>query len=201
MANAVRAIAQFWEGPPLPWAGGRVSHVERLAQEFGCALPGELSEYVSDFVPIRHFELRQLGNPIVVYGLEGDRRLGFEQPGYNKHGLTGESLEGWERAWFLLADQGGGPIIVDLSRRDTQVGQAMHGAGAWYFQPIADTIGQFVVCAAALQHTIVKWRDELVDDGLGLRLPPEAASWYFPRMREWSGDHYARWREDFTNAE
>jgi hypothetical protein len=89
----------------LPWAGGRVSHVERLAQEFGCALPGELSEYVGDFVPIRHFELRQLGNPIVVYGLEGDQRLGFEQPGYNKHGLTGESLEGWERAWFLLADQ------------------------------------------------------------------------------------------------
>jgi hypothetical protein len=171
-----------------------------LAQEFDCALPGELLEYIRDFVPLRHFELQQLGNPIVLYGLEGEQRLGFEQLGYNKHGLTGESLEGWERAWFLLADQGGDPIIVDLSRRDTQVLQAMHGAGAWKFQPIADTIGQFVLCAAALHHTMVKWCGELVDDGLGFRLSPEAANWYFTRMREWSGGHYGRWCEDFTNA-
>jgi hypothetical protein len=167
----------------LPWIGGGASQVERLAQEFSCALPAELSEYIRDFVPIRHFEFQQLGNPIVLYGLEEDQRLGFEQPGYTKHGLTGEPLEGWMSAWFLLADQGGDPIAVDLSRGDTQVLQAMHGASAWKFRPIADTIGQFVLCAAALHHTMVKWWDQLVDDGQGFRLPPDAASWYLPRMR------------------
>jgi len=170
-----------------------------LAREFRRALPDELLEYVRDFVPIRHFELQQLGNPIVLCGLEGDR-LGFEQPGYNKDGLTGESLEGWESTWVLLAREGGNSIIVDMPRCNTQVLQAMCGAGVWSFEPIADTIGQFVLCAAALHYTMEKWWGQLVDDGLGFRLPREAASWYFLRMREWSGDHYWRWCGDFTNA-
>ena len=200
IVEAVRTIGEFWKCAPLPWAGGGVSHLKRLEQEFNRTLPDELRTYIRDFAPGRVVEFQQIGNPIALYGLGGDQRLGFEQLGYNRHGFTGETLEEWQPAWLVLADQGGDPMIVDLSRGDTQVLQAMHGAGAWNFWPIADTIGQFVLCAAAVHHTLVKWSDQLDDEDLGDDLPPEAADWLFPRMRTWSGEYYGRWCEDFTNA-
>jgi hypothetical protein len=195
IADAVRTIAEFWEGLPLPWVGGGMAHVEMLQREFSQAFSDELLTHIRHFAPRHRFELWTIGNPIALYGLEGDRRLG-----YSRHGLTGERLEGWQPAWFLLADEGADPIVVDLSRGDAQIRQALHGAGAWNFRPVADTIGQFVLCAAARHHALAKWSGQLRDEASGYNLPSEGAAWLFPRMRDWSGDYYGGWCEDFANA-
>jgi len=180
---AVRTIAEFWEGRPLRWAGGGPSYVERLEKQFGTAFPEELRTYIRDYAPKRRLTFDAVGNPFDVYGQSGRlQRLGFQQPGFS------EDIDGWDRNWFLFADEGLDPIIVDLSRGDTQIQQAWHGEGEWDFSEIADTIGQFLLCAAALHHTLNKWHLKSGDAP-----PPEAAAWLLPRMRDWAGPHYDYW--------
>lgn len=200
LADGVRTIAEFWTASPLPLKGGGVANLERLAKEFSQPLPDELQTYVREFAPSSLVALQMVGNPIELYGLAGDKRLGFDQLGYNRHGVTGQSIDGWNPAWFLLADEGADPIIVDLARRDTQVLSAIHGSGAWRFSPVADTVGQFLLCAAALHHAIVTWPVPFDDADLGDDLVAEAADWLFPRMRQWAGAHYEHWCGAFTNS-
>jgi len=150
--RAIRTIAEFWEGRPLRWAGSGPSHVERLEKQFGSPFPDELRTYIRDFVPKRRITFEGIGNPVYVYGLWGDLRLRAKQPGYSWSDLTGEPLDAWDRSWFLFAGEGADPIIVDLSRGDTEIKKAWHGEGNWSFFPIADTIGQFLLWTAAAIH-------------------------------------------------
>jgi len=147
--RAIRTIAEFWDGQPLRWTGGGSSHVERLEQQFGVSFPDELRVYIRDFVPKRRITFQGMGNPYYVYGLWGDLRLRFKQSGYNWNDLIGEEIDGWQRSWFLFANEGADPIIVDLSRGDTEVQKAWHGEGDWDFFSIADSIGQFLLRTAA----------------------------------------------------
>lgn len=200
ITEAVSTISEFWEAAPLPFTGGGTAHLERLQQEFSLPLPDELRTYVREFAPKTLVTLERVGNPIELYGLEGRKRLAFEQYGYNTHDITGERFTTWNDGWFLLADRGADPIIIGLSRGDTQVLQAMHGSGAWNFLPIADTLGQFLLCATAVHHTLARWPEDPDDDNDGDDLSKPAADWLFPRMREWAGAHYDRWCGDFTNS-
>jgi hypothetical protein len=196
---AIRTISEFWEDRPLRWTGGGASHVERLERQFGMSFPDELGAYIRNFAPTHRLEYEAVGNPLVLYGQSGEQSLGLQQPGYNWNPLTQEDIDEWDRGWFLLADEGADPIIVDLSRGDTQILQAMHGAGDWSFSPIADSIGQLLLCAAARHHTLVKWSHQIEDLGDD-DLPAEAAAWLFPRMREWAGSYYDNWCGDFPNS-
>jgi hypothetical protein len=152
IADAVRAIAEFWEGGPLPWAGGGEAYVGRLERQFGAGFPVELRTYIRDFAPKRRLTFECIGNPCMLYGMSGEQRLGFKQPGYSWNPLTGEDIEDWDHGWFLIADEGADPIIVDLSRGDTEIWMAWHGQGAWSFFPVADSIGQFLLGAAAVDR-------------------------------------------------
>src|SRR5262245_1791289 len=149
---AIRTIAEFWQGVPLAWLGGGAPYVERLEGRFGMSFPEELRVYIRDFAPKRRFEFEAIGNPVVVYGQSGEQRLGLRQPGYNWNPLTEEDIYGWDRNWFLLADEGADPIFVDLSRGNTEIQKAWHGERDWSFFVIADSIGQFLLHAAAVHH-------------------------------------------------
>lgn len=194
--EAISEIRKFWEGIPL---SGDAAQAARLEEEFAAPFPDELRRYLSDYAPASLLRLQRVGNPLSLYGFDGKLHLGATQPGYNVHGTTGLPLKGWERCWFMLGDEGADPIIVDLSEGETQVLQAMHGVGVWEFWPVADNIGQFLLCAAAMHFTLENWSDDIAgmdDDGL----PQPAAEWLFPRMRQWAGPHYDIWCDDFDNA-
>jgi len=99
------------------------------------SFPDELRVYIRDYAPKRRLSFLAVANPFDVYGQAGRQRLGFHQPGYNWNPLTREDIDGWDRNWFLLADEGLDPIIVDLSRGDTQIQKAWHSEGDWDFFP------------------------------------------------------------------
>ncbi len=78
---------------------------------------------------------------------------------------------------------------------------SMHGAGAWSFFPVADSISQFLLVAAARDHALQHITDDdpCIDDENGFNLHADAAAWLFPRVREWAPAYYDYWLEAFEN--
>ena len=100
----------------------------------------------------------------------------------------------------LFADEGADPIIIDLSAGHSAVFRAIHGFGTWEFDVVADSIGQFLLCCAALHHAMTHWGIEaIVDDENGFNLAEEPAQWLFPKMKDWAGVHDSTWCSVFDN--
>jgi hypothetical protein len=80
-----------------------------------------------------------VGNPIDVYGFA---QLGQRQDGCNFNSVTRQPLSDWPAHWFMIANEGGDPIIVDLQAADGSVVRFEHGAGSWeYGAAVAASIG------------------------------------------------------------
>lgn len=184
---APRVAAQLVGLPP--------AEIARLETEFG-GLPASLRDYLGAAVPRVPLVLERGGNPLVL--LEASA-LGREQAGYSVDPVTGQRLDDWEDTWFLVASEGGDPVVVDTS--SGAVLQAMHGAGVWEFDPIADSMAELVLCGAALHNALTAFESEpILDDDLGFRLAPRAAEWLLPRLRVWAGPHVGHWVGLFDNA-
>jgi hypothetical protein len=198
LETAFAEIQQFWPGG-LPFAFGRGGAAARLSAEFGRPLPPDLVMYLDAVAPAEDVEFATIGNPLQLYGLA---RLGPQQLGYSFNPVTQKPLPGWNPAFFLLADEGADPVVLDLGQPAAGIQKLLHGAGSWdEGGTVADTLGQFLLCSAAQHHALTAFEDEpFVDDARGFNLAPRAAAWLFPRLKVWAGPHYGAWSGVFDNA-
>lgn len=196
--DAFAEIRRFWPGG-LPFEFGRGQAAGRLTDEFKQALPAELVTYLDVIAPVQDVYFDTVGNPLRLYGLES---LGARQPGYNWNPQQQVPIAGWNPAFFLLADEGADPIVLDLSQPAAGWYKLWHGAGSWQAgEAVADTLGQLLLCSAALHHALNAFEEEpIVDDARGFNLAPQAAAWLFPQMKQWAGPYYAAWCSGFDNA-
>ena len=197
LPEAISQIKTFWSGDLAFPGGAGAQRLAELESEFGVTFSADLQEYVSDFVPAESFTFETVGNPMEIYGAQ---KLGTRQDGYTFNPVTNEPITDWSSNWFLFADEGADPVIVDLAATSHFVQRAAHGMGEWDFGVEADSIGQFLLCCAAIHHALTNWGpDVIVDDDNGFNLSEEPASWLFPRMKEWAGDYYTDWCSVFEN--
>lgn len=195
--DAISQIKSFWEGDiPFPHGAGE-ERLTELQTEFGMVFHPDLQNYIRDFMPLESFSFETVGNPMQFYGAG---KLGTKQYGYTFNPITGEPISDWATQWFLFADEGADPVIIDLAGPQYAVLRAAHGMGEWNFGAEADSIGQFMLCCAAMHHALTHWGpDVIVDDDNGFNLAEEPARWLFPRMKEWAGTYYAQWCSVFDN--
>jgi hypothetical protein len=196
--EAFAKIRQFWPGG-MPFAFGHGAAAGRLAAEFGRELPADLITYLDTIAPAEVVDFSTVGNPLCLYGLD---RLGVYQDGYNWNSVSNEPIDGWPGGFFLLGDEGGDPVLLDLDQPELGIQKLWHGQGDWETgDTMADTIGQFLLCSAALHHALTSFEEErIIDDERGLNLAPQAAAWLFPRMKTWAGPYYEAWCSAFENA-
>ncbi|MBF9221278.1 SMI1/KNR4 family protein [Hymenobacter ruricola] len=196
--EAFAEIRRFWPGG-LPFEFGHGAAAGRLAVEFGRELPAELVTYLDAIAPAEEVDFSTIGNPLYLYGLD---RLGVRQDGYNWNSVTNKEILGWPAGFFLLGDEGADPVLIDLDHPGQGIQKRRHGAGNWETgDTLAATIGQFLLCSAALHHALTAFEeDPFVDDERGFNLAPQAAAWLFPRLKTWAGPYYAAWCSDFDNA-
>lgn len=157
-------------------------------------LPKELQAYISSICPQQTLLLEGVGHPVEL--LKADD-LAWQPEMLAQ--LTGE-LAKWEEDWFLIAHEGGDPIIVKASEQgeESPVYSAMQGMGFWDFAQVADSIGQFLVCVCAIRHALnFPGLGQPLDDDFNLA--PAAANWLFPFLRQYAGAHYDEWASVFEN--
>ncbi|MCB1584440.1 MAG: SMI1/KNR4 family protein [Xanthomonadales bacterium] len=172
-----------------------------LETQKGISFPIEFKEYIDNYAPINNQYFSGVGNSISLYNSE---RLSWVMDGYNFNPIERKSIAGWDDSWFLFADEGADPIIVDLSEQleYSVVYQAMHGTGDWQFGAIADSIGQFLVCIAAFNHALTGFNveDAIVDNENGFNLHEKCASWLFPFISKYANNYYEDWLSVFENS-
>lgn len=196
--EAFAEIRQFWPGGQ-PFAFGHGAAAGRLAAEFGRELPAELVTYLDTVAPVADVDFWTVGNPFYLYGLG---RLGTHQDGYSWNSVTSTAIEDWSAGFFLLGDEGGDPVLLDLDHPELGIRKLWHGQDDWETgDTLADTIGQLLLCSAALHHALTAFEEErIIDDERGFNLAPQAAAWLFPRLKIWAGPYYQAWCEPFDNA-
>lgn len=183
---------------------GRISAVndgkpvrEALENERSITFPPELKEYIDTVCPEDHLAFESVGYPVDVISKS---EISWLMPGFNANAVTGKAISSWDDSWFLIANEGGEPIIVKLDEHNSNsvVYSAMQGAGPWEFCPIADSIGQFLVCAAAVEHALnFPGVNEPLDEEFNLA--PEAAQWLFPFIKKHAEAYYDEWLSVFEN--
>jgi hypothetical protein len=198
LETAFAEIQKFWPGGQ-PFVFGHGGAAGRLAAEFGRPLPPDLVAYLDTYAPTEGVEFDTVGNPLYLYGLD---QLGVRQPGYNWNPVTSTPIDGWPASFFLLGDEGADPVLLDLDQPELGIQKLWHGEGDWETgAPVADTLGQFLLCSAALHHALHTFEAEpLVDGDQGFSLAPAAAAWLLPRLKTWAGPHYRTWSTVFANA-
>jgi hypothetical protein len=157
-------------------------------------LPTELVEYIDRICPENGLIIESVGHPVELLKPSD---LAWQPAMFAD--LTKELGE-WQDDWFLIAHEGNEPIIVKTSEQgeNSPVYSAMQGMGFWDFAPIADSIGQFLVCISAVQYALnFPGLSEPLDDDFNLA--PAAANWLFPLLRQHAGAHYDEWASVFEN--
>lgn len=174
--KVVEEINRFWNKRDAAWnsynpvfRGGEECELERIQGLFPKTFPLELRNYVKEVAPDKDFYFRTVGNDICIYNY---KKLSNSIDGYSFNPVTGKKIDDWSSYWFLLGDEGGDPLIVDLSQAedDTKkcpVLQAMHGEGKWNFREISSSISQFLLCAAYQHHALVGFDidEPIIDKG------------------------------------
>lgn len=168
--------------------------VQSASSAIGGDFPMELAEYIDSICPEKGLIIESVGHPVELLKTSD---LAWKPAMFE--GLTDE-LGKWEDDWFLIAHEGNEPIIVKTSEQgeNSPVYSAMQGMGFWDFAPIADSIGQFLVCISAIQYALnFPGLSEPLDDDFNLA--PAAANWLFPLLRQHAGAHYDEWASVFEN--
>lgn len=181
---------------PFPFQGG-LKNVVRIQKEFNYLLPSNLKYYIDEVITPYDFQFYTFSNNIELYGF---LRMSSIQNGYSYNPISKTKIDEWPDSWFLIAEESGDPIIIDLLEKET-VYKANHGEGAWRLFPIADSISQFFLCGTALHYTFLKWGMRgIKDDSNGFYLENEPASWLFSNMKTWADKYYSYWCSVFDNA-
>jgi hypothetical protein len=192
-------IRSFCPGP-FPCTGVPDTLV-RLDTERSQRLPADFRHYLQHAVPPNGHSFRTIGHPIQLHPAS---RLSWCMPGYNVDPILKLPMPGWKDSWFLFANASADPIIIDLndSGEYSRVYQSLHGLGVWSFYPVADSLGQFLLCAAALEHALTHLGQShpVHEDEQGFRLADAAADWLFPFFERCASKYYDDWLSVFDNA-
>ncbi len=165
-----------------------------LEQASKVSLGGDIARYIQSVCPAQGLSFEAVGHPVELLSA---RELSWQPKMLSQ--LTGE-LAKWNDDWLLIAHEGGDPVIIKASEQGEKstVYSAMQGMGFWDFAPIADSIGQFLVCACAIEHALnLPGLDQPLDEDFNLA--PAAAKWLFPFLRQHAGVHYDEWASVFEN--
>jgi len=199
--DSIKEIQSFWKDEPIFSNVGLPNKLELLEDEKKIQFPSELREYISNIIPHEGTCFETVGNPICLLSA---RDISWKMDGYNFNPVTNTPIDDWNDSWFLIADEGGDPIIIDLSENETtcNVYTAMHGAGEWDFDVISDSIGQFLACAAAVHTALTAYdiEDPIIDDENGFNLADEPAKFLFPYIRKTAPSYYSDWVSIFENS-
>lgn len=202
--DALALIASFSKNSTEVFAAGENALIDgkllslSLTEGNRKNLPIELIHYIDVICPAAGLSLEGVGHPVELIK---SADLAWQPKMFAELSteLSAE-LPKWQDDWFLIAHEGGDPIIVKTSEQgeNSPVYSAMQGMGDWEFAPIADSIGQFLVCICAIQYA-------LNFPGLGqpldedFNLAPAAANWLFPFLRQHANAHYDEWASVFEN--
>jgi hypothetical protein len=199
--DSLNLISTFYKKDILLGKSGDTDKALSLEMEKGIALPSELKDYIDNVAPLSGLYFDSVGNPIEIYSRT---RLSWVMDGYNFNPVTKEPIHSWNGSWFIIADEGADPVIVNLDEKTnhSSVYKAMHGAGAWDFHPIADSIGQFLVCSAAIDHALNGFdlEEVIIDDENGFNLANQPAEWLFPFIQRYAPKYYDEWVSVFDNG-
>jgi len=206
--QSVELIKDFSTFPnPLTTMKG-LNKRQTLEQQRQITLPVELSNYIEQVCPEEATTISGVGHPIELLSIE---QLSWQMNGFNFDLASLTPIENWQDNWFLIAVEGGEPIIVDLnegldeganaSQGNTPLSpvySAMQTNEGWDFAPIADSIGQFLLMAKAIEHAMnFPGVDEPLDEDFNLVSP--ASNWLFPFLKTHAKNHYDEWASVFEN--
>ncbi|UZE95008.1 hypothetical protein [Alkalimarinus alittae] len=197
LEKAIELINSFSQARQINVVNDSLSVSEALENEKRVTFPPELKAYIDTVCPSEKLAFEGVGYPVDIISKD---KISWEMPGFNVNAVTGKEITSWNDSWFLIANEGGEPIIVKLDEQNSssKVYSALQGAGPWDFCPIADSIGQFLLCAAAVEHALnFPGVEEPLDDDFNLA--PEAAQWLFPFIKKYARDYYDEWLSVFEN--
>ncbi|MFL0088078.1 SMI1/KNR4 family protein [Tenacibaculum maritimum] len=199
MKKTLKWIADFLNIDLLSEEKDQYFEVERIKEEFSQELPEELRVYIQYVAPLNDFYFDTVGNPMRLYSIQNLKKM---QDGYNYNTVQQKPIEGWPENYFIIADEGGDPVVIDLESGTTKMKQLIHGSESWaYGTTIAGSIEQFLLCNSALHYTLNEFEEEvIIDDENGFCLAPKAAEWYFKNMKVWAGSYYEQWCTIFDNC-
>lgn len=194
--QSIELIRSFSTFPVNQTTKGKTKR-EKLEQQKHLVLPKELQTYIEQVCPDKNITIGGVGHPIEILSIE---QLSWQMIGYNFDSTKKIAIENWQDNWFLIANEGGEPIIVDLAERDrlSPVYSALQTSKGWDFAPIADSIGQFLLSVKAIEHAMnFPGIDEALDENFNLAMP--AAQWLFPFLKKHTANHFDEWASVFEN--
>ncbi|GAA3935492.1 SMI1/KNR4 family protein [Litoribacillus peritrichatus] len=174
-----------------------IAERQALENEKGISFPPELKAYIETVCPNLNLAIESVGPPVELLSRD---KMSWTLPGYNFNPETNEKIENWDDDWFLIGHEGADPIIVSLKDQgpNSPVYSAIHGTGVWEFCPIADSIGEFLACAFAVEHALnFPGIDQPMDDDFNLLEIP--AQWLFPFIKKYAEPYYDEWVGVFEN--
>ncbi|WP_447725608.1 hypothetical protein [Sphingomonas koreensis] len=105
------------------------------------------------------------GNPVNISALD---RLSELQAQYRWHGRTGERLTGWKDEWFVVAQAGGDPFILDVVTG--QLFSARHGFREWSPVLFAEDLMTGIGSIATVGNALSALGEDAYDETLELLL-------------------------------
>lgn len=169
--SALITIQNFWDSKtPFPFQQSDNSlHLERIKAEFNHPLPQMVQEYVGQYAPAERFSFDTVGNPMDVYAIN---RLKFQQDGYNYNPVKKETIEGWKSDYFIFADEGADPVIIDLRHPEMVFSY-------WYMVPAAGTM------EIVLQTHLASFCYAVLHVTMPLIILKKTRSWMMKKVLTW----------------
>jgi hypothetical protein len=199
--QSVNLISSFSLSPLVLTTNFHIAKRQTLEQQKELNLPQELKNYIEQVCPATSTTISGVGHPIELLSIE---QLSWQMEGYNFDSINQKVIKGWQDNWFLIASEGGEPVIVNLDDNLTNniklspVYSAMQTNDGWDFSLVADSIGQYLISAKAIEHAMEFPKVEYPLDA-EFNLASPAALWLFPFLKKHAANHYDEWASVFEN--
>ncbi|USB34825.1 SMI1/KNR4 family protein [Paenibacillus sp. YPG26] len=113
--------------------------LQRVAAQW--TLPDEYLYFLKHFVPQA---VSWNTDDYINLDIYGAIDLTQGQSGYSFNPVKEEFITDWPTDYLVIASDEGDPYCLDLSRGDTAIYTAPHGAGTWDFQIAYDNLAEFL---------------------------------------------------------
>jgi hypothetical protein len=195
--QAVSLINAFNSNPKKLSESTDKTIAPQLVQEKQLTFPKELSCYLEQVCPDQEIAFTAVGHPLLLLSR---KQLSWKMAGFQIDAVTKLPLNDWHASWFVIATDGSEPVFINIDDEGdlSPVYSAMKTEAGWDMALIADSIGQFLLCAAAIDHALnFPDIDEPLDEEFNLNT--KAAKWFFPLIKQYANNHYDEWAAVFEN--
>ena len=153
--------------------------------------------YIEQVCPDEEIAFSSVGHPLLLLS---KNQLSWKKPGFQIDAITKLPLDNWHSSWFIIATEGSEPIFINIDDKDnlSPVYSAMKTEAGWDVAQISDSIGQFLLCIAAINHALnFPEIAEPLDEAFNLN--DNVAKWFFPLIKLHANNHYDEWAAVFEN--